>query len=87
VVDITVEDAGHPPATPPSAAPPSPLSKQASDEFWNPPSLEEMARRQGNEHPISFEELLGSFSEEDFEGFDEWLEEQRGHTRQPGERE
>lgn len=70
VVDITVEEE------------PAENLKARSDEFWNPPSLEELARRQGIDpnKPVRFEDLLGSFTEEDFEGFDEWLEESR---RQP----
>jgi hypothetical protein len=67
VVDITVEEEGQ-------NSPP-----RADDEFWNPPSLEEIARRQGHDlnKPVAFEDLLGSFTDEDFEGFDEWLEEIR----------
>lgn len=79
VVDITVEEE-QPAATPaaPSVGPP-PMSREASDEFWNPPSLEEIQRRQGKVpgQGVPFEELLGSFTEADFEGFDEWLEQER----------
>ena len=84
-VDITVEEENADRETPtPPGVTPHPLSKQATDEFWTPPSLEEIARRQGNTQPVSFDDLLGSFTEEDFEGFDEWLDEQRGHNTQPG---
>jgi hypothetical protein len=59
--------------------------RAASDEFWNPPSLEELARRQGVT-PASAENLYGSFTAEDFEGFDEFLDEQRKRwRRQDGE--
>jgi hypothetical protein len=67
VVDITVEEEQQQP------------SSGLDDEFWNPPSLEEIMRRQGKVpgQPVPIEELFGSFTNEDFEGFDEWLEEER----------
>lgn len=50
--------------------------RRASDEFWNPPSLEEIIARQGVQ-PATEENLWGSFSAEDFDGFDEFIEEIR----------
>jgi hypothetical protein len=80
VVDITVEEEASAPVG--GSAAPVPMSREASEEFWNPPSLEEIMRRQGKVpgQGVPFEELLGSFNDQDFEGFDEWLEETR---RQP----
>jgi hypothetical protein len=80
-VDITVAEEQHA-SSAASCGGPAPMSREAGDEFWNPPSLEEIMRRQGKVpgQGVPFEELLGSFTEEDFEGFDEWLEETR---RQP----
>jgi len=52
-----------------------------ADEFWNPPSLEELARRQGVKGPASFDDLQGTFTEEDFEGFEEALREWRSEWR------
>jgi hypothetical protein len=42
-----------------------------------PPTLADLKRRQGTKPAASLEELMGTFSEEDFEGFDEWLAENR----------
>src|SRR4051794_6638115 len=77
VVDITVEEE-QPSPGPAPVIPPDELQRR-SDEFWNPPSLEEIMRRQGKVpgQGVPFEELLGSFTEADFEGFDEWLEQER----------
>ena len=48
-----------------------------SDEFWNPPSLVELARRQGYRGPFDFHAALGSLGDADWEGFDEYIEEMR----------
>jgi hypothetical protein len=53
----------------------------ASDEFWNPPTLDELSRRQGVAAPVSAEDLYGSFSADDFDGFEEFLDEQRKRWR------
>ncbi|HEY7908929.1 MAG TPA: hypothetical protein VIC60_08635 [Thermomicrobiales bacterium] len=39
-----------------------------------PPPIEELARTQGVRIPQNLEALQGGFSEEDFEGFDEFLD-------------
>ena len=46
-------------------------------EYWNPPSLEELAKRQGFRGPFSIKDASGSLADADWEGFDGWLEEQR----------
>ena len=46
-------------------------------EFWNPPTLDELAERQSYRGPLSRDTASGSLAEADWEGFDEWLEEQR----------
>jgi hypothetical protein len=59
VVDITVTEE-------------DPL-KRGSDEFWNPPSLEEIARRQGIDPSQPTPPPKHTFTREEFDGFDEWL--------------
>jgi hypothetical protein len=48
-----------------------------ANEFWNPPSLEGLARRQGFRGPLAGNEAFGSLAEADWAGFDQWLDEQR----------
>lgn len=48
-----------------------------------PPSLEELARAQGVRIPQQLEDLAGGFSEEDFDGFDEFIEQLRYGTLDP----
>ena len=45
-----------------------------SEEFWSPPTLEALARRQGVTRPPAFEKLTGEGWTEAFEGFDEAVE-------------
>ncbi len=45
----------------------------AAAEFWTPPSLAELARRQGV-GPATEQSHRGSFSAEDFDGFDAFLD-------------
>jgi len=54
--------------------------QKASDEFWNPPSLEEQIRRQGVTL-MTKEKFYGDFTDEDFEGFDEWIEKTRAEGK------
>ena len=57
----------------------SELSDEAGTRFWRPRTLDELAAEQGY-RPRSFDELKGTFTAEDFEGFDEFLEELRRPT-------
>src|SRR5690349_10973455 len=50
---------------------------QGSGEFWKPPSLEELRRRQGFRGPFDFKAAYGALADADWEGFDEFLEENR----------
>ena len=49
----------------------------AAAAFWNPPSLAELARRQGV-GPATPQSHRGSFSADDFDGFDAFLDGMRG---------
>ena len=46
-----------------------------ADEFWNPPSLEELARRQGVKHPARGP--YATWTEDDFEGLEDALNDWR----------
>ena len=60
---------------------PSELTQESGLQFWRSRSLDDLAVEQG--YSIrSFEDLKGTFSAEDFEGFDEFLEESRQATTQ-----
>jgi hypothetical protein len=50
---------------------------RASDEFWNPPTLDELARRQGVKPFSSTKQLSCPELKDAFEGFDEYLEARR----------
>ena len=54
----------------------SELTQESGRQFWRSHSLDELAAKQGYSLR-SFEDLKGTFSAEDFEGFDEFLEESR----------
>ena len=69
VVDITVEEE--------QAAPETTRTPRPDDDFWNPPSLEELARRQGIDLSKPTPPPRHIFSAEEFEGFDDWLRERR----------
>jgi hypothetical protein len=68
-VEIIVRDEAHETTVATSAA--------ASGEFWNPPSLDQLARRQGYRGPFDFHAALGALGDADWEGFDEYLDEMR----------
>ncbi len=53
---------------------------RASHDLWNPPGLDELIRRQGVK-PATDQSHVGSFSADDFDGFDEWLDEVRRSPR------
>lgn len=54
---------------------------QLAGEFWNPASLEELAKRQDFRGPLAGDEVFGSLADADWKGCDEWLEEQRRDAR------
>ena len=56
------------------------LDKIDQQAFWKGKTLDELAAEQGV-GPFNFAENLGHFSEKDFEGFDEALEEWRREGR------
>jgi hypothetical protein len=52
----------------------------SSDEIWDPPSLEELVRRQGTEPIDDPEELAGVWPEDDLDdGFEEEFRKWRSH--------
>ena len=60
-----------------------PSTNENSQAFWNSPSLEELAKRQGFRGPLAMNEAFGSLGEADWEGFEEWLSEQRRPPQDP----
>jgi hypothetical protein len=60
--------------------------QRGSNEFWNPPTLDELARRQGIDPNLPTPPPKHTFTEAEFEGFDEWLREiRRGPWRDGSE--
>jgi hypothetical protein len=66
-VEITVRDEGSAAST----------SARGTGEFWNAPSLEELGRRQGFRGAFDFKTAYGALADADWDGFDEFLEENR----------
>jgi len=50
---------------------------EASEEFWNPPTLEELAAKQGVVGPANYDDLLGEGFEDAFDGFEAALDQWR----------